>query len=101
MLPIDSSSIIIDSRVSPFLNGNKTMMDDYNMRCTSGHKWLFAICIGLLAFIVYNVLTLYIIIRVINKITGQKKVGIIFFPSMIYSILLTVIFILLLRLILW
>lgn len=101
MLTIDTSNIIIDSRVSPFLNGNRTMMDDYNMKCTSGHKWLFAICVGLLAFIVYNVFTLYIIIRVINKMTGRKKVAIVFFPSLIYSILCTIIFILLLRLILW
>lgn len=94
-------NIIIDSRVSPFLNGNKTMMDDYNMKCTSGHKWLFSILVGLLAFIIYNTLVLYLLVTLVNGISHREKIKLMFFPSIIYSLILTVVFILILRLILW
>lgn len=101
MVIFNPNKLIIDSRLTPLLNGNRKMMDDYNMRCTSGHKWLFSITIGLLAFIIFNPILLYLLVLLSNKITNREKVSFMFFPGFIYSIILTIILILIIRLILW
>lgn len=101
MVIFNPNKLIIDSRITPLLNGNRRMMDDYNMRCTSGHKWLFSITLGLLVFVIFNPIILYFLMVIINKITGREKITIIYFPGVVYTLILSIIFTLIVRLILW
>jgi hypothetical protein len=91
----------MNSRFTPQLNGNKNMINDYNIRCTGANKWVFSILIGIIFFLLSNSLTLYLFIYIINKISGKKIIPITHFPGLIYNLLMTVVFVVVLRLILW
>ena len=101
MVIFNPNKLIIDSRVTPLLNGNRTIMNDYNMRCTSGHKWLFAFTIGLICFIVFNPIIFYLFVLLVNKITKRETVNILYFPGVIYILFLSIVVMLFVRLILW
>ena len=101
MVIFNPNKLIIDSRVTPLLNGNRKIMNDYNMRCTSAHKWLFAFTIGLICFIIFNPILFYFFVLLTNKITGREDVDILYFPGVIYVLILSLIVMLFVRLILW
>jgi hypothetical protein len=98
---VDTNKIIIDSRLSPKFNCNRSIMDDYNMQCSNADKWLIAIIIGMIFFILSNSITMYCLHVIISKINGKPYQTIDVYPSLVYSLIMTVIFIIVIKLILW
>ncbi len=98
---LNNSNLIIDSRISPKFNCNRSIMDDYNMKCSNGDKWLFSIIMGMLFFIFTNSIVLYTLDNIINKIKGKVESDIERYPPLVYTLVLTVLFICIVRLILW
>jgi len=101
MTILNIDKIILNSRFTPQLNGNKSIMNDYNIRCTGANKWVFCILIGLLFFLLSNSLVFYFFMKGIDTFTRKKTVSIIHYPVLIYNLLMTCVFIIILRLILW
>ena len=96
----NSNNIILGSIITPQFNGNRKLINKYNFKCTDSNKWAFTIILGLLFFVLSNSLTMYIFINILNKLIGKPHIPMSSFPGLIYNILMTIIFIVIVRLIL-
>lgn len=98
---LKTEKCILTSRFTPQINGNRDIIDDYDIRCTSANKWVFAILMGMIFFLLSNSLVLYVLFNIINRLIGKESTSIRVYPGLVYNLLLTCIFILIIRCIMW